>query len=63
MAERLMKYYAYIGQEQGMGAKIKLATATKIPSTKAAMVPDSPENIKVFKDAVEQLTGKPAPNF
>jgi hypothetical protein len=63
MAERLMKYYAYIGQEQGMAAKIKLATATKIPSTKAAMAPDSPENIKVFKEAVEQLTGKPAPSF
>jgi hypothetical protein len=63
MAEKLMKYYAYVGQEAGMGAKIKLATATKIPSTKAAMEPDSPENISAFRTAIEEITGKPAPHF
>ena len=63
MAEKLIKYYAYVGQEMGMGAKIKLATATKIPSTTAARAPDSPENLQVFRQAVEQITGKPAPHF
>lgn len=63
MAERLIKYYAYLGQEKGLGAKIELATATKIPSTKAATTPDSPENLEMFRAAVEKITGKPAPVY
>lgn len=63
MAEKLIKYYAYVGKEHGMGAKIKLATATKVPSTTAATAPDSPENLKLFRDAVEKITGQPAPHF
>ncbi len=63
MAEKLMKYYAYVGQEKGLGAKIQLATATKMPSTTAAAAPDSPDNLKVFRTAVEQITGKSAPIF
>ena len=61
MAERLIKYYAYVGPEKGLGAKIELATTTKIPSTKAASAPDSPEYLKLFMQAVEKITGKPAP--
>jgi len=63
MAEKLIKYYAYVGQEKGLGAKIELATITKIPSTTAATAPDSPENLKLFQEAVEKITGKPAPIF
>lgn len=63
MAERMMQYYAYVGKEKGLGAKIELATATKIPSTTAATSPDSPENLKLFREAVEKITGKPAPIY
>ena len=63
MAERLIKYYEYIGEEKGLGAKIELAGATKIPSTSAGTAPDSPENLKIFRAAVEKITGKPAPIF
>lgn len=63
MADKLMQYYKYIGEELGVGAKIKLATVTKMPSTKAALAPDSPENIEIFRRAVADLTGKAAPTF
>ena len=36
---------------------------TKIPSTQAAVEPDSPQNIALFQEAVKKLTGRPAPNY
>jgi hypothetical protein len=61
MAQKLMMYYAMIEKEGGLGAKIKLATQTRIPSVKAATAPDSPENIDAFRNAYARITGKPAP--
>ena len=43
--------------------KLTLAKLTKIPSTKASFVEDSPENLGIFKSAVQEITKKPAPNF
>jgi len=63
MAERLLKYYKYIFDEGGLEAKMKLAIVTKIPSTKAATEPDSEQNIEMFKDAIMNITGKPAPTL
>lgn len=63
MAEKIMKYYEYIKSQKGIAGGIELATYTKIPSTKAAMIQDSAENIKLFKDAIEKITGKPAPFY
>lgn len=63
MAERLMKYFKYITDEKGFEGKIQLAQATKMPTTKAALEPDSPENISLFKDAVSKITGKSAPEL
>ena len=63
MAEKLIKYYIYVENEKGLSGKIKLATITKISSVKAAIEPDSEENISKFKDAIIQLTGKPAPTL
>lgn len=63
MAERLLRYYKHVSDVSGMGAKIQLAQETHIPSSKAAMEPDSPENIQRFKRAVQKITGKPAPDF
>ncbi len=63
MAEILLKYYKHVSDINGMSAKMKLAAKTKIPSTRAAIEPDSPQNIQAFKEAVEEITGKPAPTF
>jgi hypothetical protein len=63
MAERLMKYYAVVEKEGGFSAKVKLATMTKLPSTRAAVAPDSPENIDAFRKAYEAILGKAAPSL
>ena len=63
MAEKLILYYKYIREVAGYEGKIDLATSTKIPSTKAAIAPDSDENINKFKKAIEDITGEAAPEF
>ena len=63
MAEKLLKYYNYINEKQGLAGKFELAKQTKIPSTKASFEPDSPELIALFKKEVEKITGEPPPNF
>ena len=63
MGAKLMEYYKKMGDEAGMTGKVKLAQFTKIPSTKAALAPDSPENIEVFKKAYSEITGQPAPDL
>jgi hypothetical protein len=61
MAERLIKYYKYMADTGGLELKMKLVSVTKVPSTIAAQVPDSPEILDRFQQAIRQLTGKPAP--
>ncbi len=63
MAERLLKYYKYVGDKAGLPGKMQLARVTKIPSTQAAMEPDSPETLRRFREAVAQITGAPAPDL
>lgn len=63
MAEILLKYYKYIRDIAGYEGKVDLATMTKVPSTKAAMEPDSEENIMIFKRAIEKITGEKAPDY
>lgn len=63
MAERLIQYYKYIREVAGYEGKIDLATTTKIPSTKAALEPDSEENIEKFKEAIRKITGLEAPTL
>ena len=63
MAERLLQYYNHIVSELGMEGKVRLAHETKIPAAVAAVVPDSPDNLAIFRKAVELLTGEPAPKF
>ena len=57
MAEELIRLYDFIGKEKGIPGKMELAKLTKIPSIRAASLPDSPELIKQFKDAIKQITG------
>lgn len=67
MAEKLMQYYKYVKDamvKDGKGTgQIELAIMTKVPTTKAALAPDSADNLKLFMQAVEKITGKPAPRY
>jgi len=58
-----MEYYQYVSKESGLVGKVKLAQLTKIPATKAATTPDTPEMLAQFMAAVKQVTGKPAPAY
>lgn len=61
MAEKLLLYYKYIRDKKGFEGQLNLAQETKIPSTKAALEPDSPENVQLFREAIKLLTGEEAP--
>ncbi len=63
MGEKLIKYFKYIHDDKGIGGSIELAKMTKIPSIKAASVPDTKENIDNFRAAIKTLTGKDPPTF
>ena len=63
MADRLMQYYQYVSEQAGLNGKVKLAQMTNIPSTKAAVEPDSQDAIQKFKDAIREITGKAAPSY
>jgi hypothetical protein len=63
MADKLIKYYAYITKIKGFKGKIDLAKKTKLPSTKAALVPDDAEHINLFKSAIKEITGTEAPDY
>lgn len=55
MGERLAAYYQKAQEKGGIPAKLKLAMITKMSSAQALSAEDSPENIKVFEQAVTQL--------
>jgi hypothetical protein len=55
MAAKLTEFYAQATKQYGVMGRMKLAMLTKIPSEKAGNEPDSPENIKLFEQAMLQL--------
>jgi hypothetical protein len=61
MGMKLIQFYKLVSDEAGLQGKTKLAMSTKIPSTKAAMEPDSAENLAKFAQAYKEITGKAAP--
>jgi hypothetical protein len=61
MAEKLLKLYKFAQDIGGAQAKVKLAMATKMPSTKAATEPDSKENIQVLSAAIKEILGQDPP--
>lgn len=63
MGEKLLQYYTYIEREAGEDGLEQLVRLTKLPRLHAAGAPDSKEYIRLFKSAVESLTGKAAPDF
>lgn len=55
MAQKLLQYYEEAKKLGGLKAQMRLALLTKIPSNKAEELPDTPENIKIFEDAFNEL--------
>jgi hypothetical protein len=55
MAAKLINYYTLASNEFGIAGRMKLAMLTKVPSEKAATEPDTPDNIRIFEDALTQL--------
>ena len=55
MAAKLTEFYAQASKEFGISGRMKLAMLTKISSEKAGTEADSPENIKLFEQAMRQL--------
>lgn len=55
MGQKLIDFYLRAQDLGGIEAKIKVAMLTKIPSTRAALEPDSPQNIKKFEDALASI--------
>lgn len=63
MGEKLMEYYSFVEQEAGLSGKIELAKRTNLPGTKASTAPDSEENVREFREAIEEITGEDPPRL
>jgi hypothetical protein len=62
MAEKLVHYYALAKERGGIGMQLKLALRTGMALPVAAKVPDSPEVLAKFRQALaELLPGEPIP--
>jgi hypothetical protein len=55
MAAQLVGFFDHAKAVGGLDARIKLAMVTRMSSQTAREAPDSPENIKLFTDAMRQL--------
>ena len=55
MGAELTKFYQQAKAKGGVSAMIKLATRTGVPSILAETHPDTPEIIKLFKQAMKDL--------
>ncbi|HNT29472.1 MAG TPA: hypothetical protein PKL83_00790 [bacterium] len=55
MGQILVSYFKKAEEKGGIQAQVKLAMITKMSSIKAQEAPDSPENIKIFEEALAQL--------
>lgn len=58
MGQKLIEYYKIAAEARGFEGKIELAHRTKIPPAKAAVAPDSAENLKRFETAMEKIVGE-----
>lgn len=63
MGEKLMEYYNFVEEAEGYTGKIELAKKTNLPGTKAATEPDTEENLRMFRDAIEEITGERPPRL
>jgi hypothetical protein len=55
MGKKLLTYFEKAGEKGGISAKVRLAMLTKMSSQMAEVAEDSPENIKLFEEAMKKL--------
>jgi hypothetical protein len=55
MGARIAGFYAEAESIAGLDGKIQLAMLTRIPSTRALVEPDSPQNVARFESAIQHL--------
>ena len=55
MGAKLVELYTMAEKEGGLKAKLKMAMFTKMSLNAAEEAPDSPENIKLFQDALQRI--------
>lgn len=55
MGTALQSLYEQVGKEMGAVGRMKLAMLTKISSVQASQMDDSAGNLKLVKDAIDQL--------
>jgi hypothetical protein len=55
MGTILSGYIAIAKNKVGLMAQVKLAMITKMSLEKAKQAPDSPENIKLFEEAIQKI--------
>ncbi|MFH0870738.1 MAG: hypothetical protein V1866_06820 [archaeon] len=55
MGEILANYFQRAAARGGLNAQVKFAMLTKMSGKKAREAPDSPENIKMFDEAIAKL--------
>ncbi|MGA8036676.1 MAG: hypothetical protein WA823_16485 [Candidatus Acidiferrales bacterium] len=62
MGAKLLAVYEHAQKELGAPGRMRIAILTSLSSIKAGDAPDSPENLKLFQDAMAKLgeseTGK-----
>ena len=63
MGEKLMEYYEYMNERDGLKGKMELAKATNLPSTKASTAEDSEENVQLLREAIQEITGERPPRL
>lgn len=63
MGEKLMEYYEYMNDRDGLMGKMELAKETNLPSTKASTAEDSEENIRLLREAIQEITGELPPRL
>ncbi len=56
MGAQLTRFYDEAKKMGGLKAQMRLAMLTKMPSAKAQSQPDSPENVKAFRDALAEIS-------
>lgn len=61
MGARLASFYDQAEEVGGLEAKIRMAILTRIPSTRAQVEPDTPENVARFEGALAALRAEAKP--
>ena len=55
MAEKLIAYFEEAKKKGGIQGMIRLAMKTSTSSEQASSMPDSPENIQKFENAIKEI--------